>query len=216
MSMINLNIVDPLDIKGDLDKLGNQVFSINEKRGYHNKSDIGGKRTDVDKVYLTLVLTELSEVVEADRRNKRYNFKDYNREIDLLDRSKTKPELAKVEELFRKYVKDTIEDEFADVVIRLMDYAKIKDVELTTLYGISSGPKFCRINSLPDNIFYICQEIANLNTKQYIELRWRIPLLIGMIFQLAYWYDSSINLMQHIEMKIDYNSIQPKSNNKKY
>ena len=66
-----------------------------------------------------LVITELSEAVEADRKGKRANvgcfnvFSDYNRPAGYAFS-------------FESTIKDTIEDELADAVIRLLDLAGLR------------------------------------------------------------------------------------------
>lgn len=61
-----------------------------------------------------LVITEISELVEADRKNDKAGF-----DVDLI----IKDDMKKGEsynDVFESYVKNTTEDEFADIAIRLL------------------------------------------------------------------------------------------------
>lgn len=63
---------------------------------------------------LMLVITEIAEAVEADRKNKRADKKQFHN--DLGESGDFKLE-------FETFIKDSLEDELADVCIRLFDYA---------------------------------------------------------------------------------------------
>ena len=65
--------------------------------------------------YLMLVISELSEAVEADRLGKWAKL-DHDT-IDTLQRIEGAPYAQE----FLRLVKDTVEDEIADAVIRLLD-----------------------------------------------------------------------------------------------
>ena len=61
---------------------------------------------------LMLIVSELSEALEADRKNKHANMPFFNFDVDTGD---------SFEDAFKKNIKDTFEDEIADVAIRLLD-----------------------------------------------------------------------------------------------
>ena len=59
---------------------------------------------------LMLVITEISEMVEAHRVNRKANTAAYN-------------DMSNEQNGFERYIKNTMEDEMADIVIRLADLA---------------------------------------------------------------------------------------------
>ena len=63
---------------------------------------------------LMLIVSELSEALEADRNNR---FADTEACIFLLDECKG----VFGDDLFKKHIKDTFEDEISDVFLRLFD-----------------------------------------------------------------------------------------------
>jgi len=83
---------------------------------------------------LMLIISELGEAVEAHRRGKRANKDECIRDLTTLGFS----------ESFKKNVKDTLEDELADTVIRLLDYSgkyAVKADKISSAYDekISKG-----------------------------------------------------------------------------
>lgn len=65
---------------------------------------------------IALVHSELSEAIEADRHNRWANLREIN-----LDFRSNMPIGQSSKELFEKEVKNTVEDELADALIRILD-----------------------------------------------------------------------------------------------
>lgn len=70
-----------------------------------------------------LVITELSEAIDADRHNRHAERKKYEDMRVIIDKSALgfKERLNKRKNAFEMCIKDTVEDELADASIRLMD-----------------------------------------------------------------------------------------------
>ena len=83
-----------------------------EKGFYDNPREIG--------TLLMLIVSELAEALEADRKGQYTSFGAYNRaEKELvIEDSFGKIEFAT---LFNAYIKNTLEDELADTIIRVLD-----------------------------------------------------------------------------------------------
>lgn len=64
---------------------------------------------------LMLIVSELGEAMEANRKNRKASLEDFNKQFD-----------------FEKTIKDTFEDELADTVIRIGDLAGWLDIDLQT------------------------------------------------------------------------------------
>jgi len=64
---------------------------------------------------LALIMSEAGEAVEANRKNKRANLNGVASDF---------------EEAFRVYVKDTLEDEIADIIIRCLDLAGFLEIDI--------------------------------------------------------------------------------------
>ena len=76
--------------------------------------------------WLCLVICELSEAVEADRKHSRAKLDAFSRAMKepVCPHEGYNPEQI-FDYWFRTYVKDTVEDELADTVIRLLDLGRL-------------------------------------------------------------------------------------------
>lgn len=88
---------------------------------------------------LMLVVTELSEAVEADRKNRHADYPRFKGNLPVRfvfpsGRSYLSAPLDKCEEIykasFEKYIKDTFEDEIADAFMRLMDLCAELNIDI--------------------------------------------------------------------------------------
>ena len=162
--------------------------------------------------YLMLVVSELSEAVEADRIGKWAKLDPDT--IDTLKRIAGAPYAQE----FLRDVKDRVEDEIADAVIRLLDLLgwMIKDralseAEVETDLGVSafyiSGEM-----TLADALWPILQEACCLCGK-YAH-RYAILYAIKSLELLC--DHLGIDLMAHIDLKLKYNATRPALHGKKY
>lgn len=72
-----------------------------------------------DQHWLIMVITEVAEAIEADRQNR---YVKLNPTIKAVFNDVTKSDEAFIDR-FQQYIKNHVEDELADIVIRLCDYA---------------------------------------------------------------------------------------------
>lgn len=161
--------------------------------------------------YLMLVISELSEAVEADRLGKWAKL-DHDT-IDTLQRIEGAPYAQE----FLRLVKDTVEDEIADAVIRLLDLlgCLLKGVDLTqeelnmvpAAYDSDTPP-----NMLTDALFVVISGLvyAISRDKEFISVLSPIKSLENLCDHLG------IDLMTHIDLKLKYNATRPAKHGKKY
>ena len=98
-----------MKIKG-LNEASQIIHEASKQKGFYEKPrEIG--------TLLMLIVSELSEALEADRKNRHADFEAY--EIKL--NSEPNRVFVKQPSLFQEYIKDTFEDEIADAMIRLFD-----------------------------------------------------------------------------------------------
>ena len=102
-----------------INKLSKQIHQNNIKKGFfENEKNIGEM--------LALIHSEVSEALECDRKNRYVNddIKRYTKEFY----PENEDNLFKIE--FENFIKDTFEDELADIMIRVMDLAAFKKINL--------------------------------------------------------------------------------------
>lgn len=185
----------------DFNLLAKKAFENAKAKGFHDKPH-------TDAHYLMLVACELAEAVEADREGKRSDRRTYN--FLLQEYGET---LAK--HLFEMHVKDTVEDELADAVIRLLDFVGVKGYDIPENYiteeqikDEAAEVKEWMLNkSFADVVFTSC--LVNIESAKEIP-----EALMYAIFVVAELYD--IDLMWHIKEKMMYNETREMLHGKFY
>ncbi|BES63068.1 hypothetical protein [Dysgonomonas capnocytophagoides] len=189
----------------DLNTLSKEVFEANKAKGFH----------DVElsnETLLMLVITELSEAVEADRKSKRANLERFLKRIETSRSYKGLiPEITPdraYEVIYNETIKGSIEEELADAVIRLLDLAGLRGCD--HLKDLLLCPTVSDKKNFPDNIFAICTDL--IYYKYTVSERISFALLnIEYLCKLL-----SIDLWQHVSLKLKYNQTRPIKHGKNY
>ena len=162
--------------------------------------------------YLMLVISELSEAVEADRIGKWAKLDPDT--IDTLHRI----EGAIYVQEFLRLVEGTVGCEIADAVIRLLDLLgwmlkdrALSETEVETDLGVSAF-YIAGEMTLADALWPIVQE-ACCHCGKYAH-RYAILYAIKSLELLC--DHLGIDLMAHIELKLKYNETRPALHGKKY
>lgn len=170
-----------------------------------------GEHSDEEK--MVLVITELSEAVEADRKNWRAHLLTYENCTEADDILEADMSLYLIQS-FEKFIKDSIEDELADAYIRLLDLGKARNIEFYDYSDEWDGMRgiayynFCN-KSFPE-IIHACM-VAVLSPKP-IETR-----INQSMISIAWVCDHyGIDLERHIELKMEYNRTRGRMHGKKY
>ena len=162
--------------------------------------------------YLMLVVSELSEAIEADRISKWAKL-DPNT-IGTLHSI----EGAIYVQEFLRLVKDTVEDEIADAVIRLLDLLgwmlkdrALSEREVEIDLGVSAF-YIAGEMTLADALWPIVQE-ACCHCDMYAH---RTAILYSIKSLELLCNRLGIDLMAHIDLKLKYNATRPALHGKKY
>ena len=103
-----------------INDLAQEIHKINVKNGFYEDEKNTGEM-------LCLVHSEISEALEADRKDRYFNNQSG---VSIESLANTEDEGGVYKETFRIAAKDTFEDEIADAMIRLMDLAAFKGIDL--------------------------------------------------------------------------------------
>ena len=107
-------------------ELAKEVHENAKSKGFHEGEKNIGEM-------LCLIHSEVSEALEADRKG---NYCEVDNENWILDGKGLREDIDNEKDLitkklmFEKNVKDTFEDELADIMIRVMDLAHFKGIDL--------------------------------------------------------------------------------------
>ena len=160
--------------------------------------------------YMMLVLSEIGEMVEADRKNRRFDMEKYRNAFDS--------DIV----MFEKYVKDTFEDEMADVLIRLCDFCGSLNVlpQMNDVMVDMSDEfaKFFGDKSICEQCFALSSMVVDVERASYdaddSEMRKRLGSTLSFIFEMANYH--GIDLLWHVDRKMEYNESRPRRHGKAY
>lgn len=195
--------------KIDLNALRDRAYKTACEHGFHDQ-ELSNKHC------LCLVISELMEAVEADRKRKYFKGKImFERDFNLY--SKLVEENVRYRNAFEKHIKDTVGDELADSVIRLLDLAGLRGINLEFANGdiddcIEDMAEACKDETFTESIYSI--STLPVRYDGIFDFPTAVNDMILSIFGLAKYLD--IDLLWHIEQKMKYNELREKMHGKKY
>lgn len=181
----------------NLNELRDRAYKTACNHGFHDE-ELSNEHC------LCLVISELMEAVEADRNNKyadRKSFKDYYEDEEPHYNADFKYS-------FEKYIKDCVEDELADAVIRLLDLCGLRKIKLENgCLDDEVLEEYSHIfigKTFTESIFNITRNLVDRD----------IVYSFIKIFGLAKHLD--IDLIWHVEQKMRYNELRENKHGKRY
>lgn len=200
----NLEIIT----KEDLEVLSKQAFESAKSKGFYSDTGI-----DIT-FYLMFIIVEMSEALQADRKNRHGSIEDYEIEIEM-DRD--------FPTAYRNTLEGTVESEFADIAIRIlsllgsiMDSAKIElmgDNDIKDEYKLA---KFIFGSNIVEDLYRLIEKmgVCDLDDSPNWYLAKHLQEMLIVIFAIA--HSNNINLMEHIRLKMKYNETRPYLHGYKY
>ena len=186
----------------NLNKLRDRAYKTACEHGFHDE-ELSNEHC------LCLVISELMEAVEADRKGKRFN-KDAKDTYELIQNIK----FCKV--IYDNYIKGSIEEELADAVIRLLDLCGLRNIfiEDFTEDMLYEAAESCNEESFTESIYTISTIPVRCEYKYDYLLERQLDGMLLAIFGLAKHLD--IDLLWHIEQKMRYNELRENKHGKMY
>ena len=177
----------------ELLEIQKEVHKIATKHGWHEEKYTVGH-------WLGLVMSEVGEMINADRKNihaKRFMFEKLTGDEFKMDFTAA----------FDTFIKDSVADEMADVIIRLFDVANEIHGDSMHWFGMRSSAYISGID-FPDKALYFVQNILNGS---------EVGLSDSVKFMFQWAADLEIDIDWHIKMKMKYNDLRPyKHGGKRY
>ena len=187
----------------ELNALKDRAYKTAVEHGFHEEEK-------PDAYWLGLVMSEMGEAINADR-------KGWHANSFLFENDEN--EGFAFAENFKKRIKDSLEDEIADVVIRLLDFAGLKKY---APFIISSDLNFsnhvlqafenCKLPGVLFNLIGSLYDASDANILDEC-----IGLVIVVLSDcFGKITGSDRDLWWFVEQKMRYNELRPKLNGKKY
>ena len=196
--------------KERISELVSNSYRVAREHGFHD---------DYHSVshYMMLVLSEIGEMVEADRKNHRARVHDFQHITSL---TAVKPDDAN--HYFEKMIKDTFEDEMADVVIRLCDFCgSLNVLPYTNDVMVDMSDEFKDYwgeKSVCEQCFALSSMVVDVERASYdaddTEMCKRLGSTLSFIFEMAHFH--GIDLLWHVDRKMEYNESRPRRHGKAY
>ena len=189
----------------NFNELARKAFENARQKGFHDENY-------TDWHWMMLIVCELAEAVEADRNGKRAERKEYERLVNECE------ELLRPH-LFEMYIKDTVEDELADAVIRLLDYAGMKGLmipeDFVTKQNLELTMNSCWGKSLRYFLRTFAERVyARCINELYESGKDNPENVVYNIFVIAELYE--IDLIWFIREKMKYNETREVLHGKSY
>ena len=187
----------------ELNALKERAYKTAIAHGFHEEAR-------PDAFYLGLVMSEMGEAINADRKGLRANVVRFVEDMELGNPFK---------ESFEAHIKDSLEDELADIVIRLLDFAGLRGYELSTdedldLFILSALEEL-KTSGLPGLLLvFIYALFYNYRFNNLENSVCRTILILSGCFKKITGRD--YDLWWFVEQKMKYNELRPKLNGKKY
>lgn len=191
--------------KEKLDSLTTRAFDTACSHGFHDV-----ERSNAH--FMMLVLSEIGEMVDADRKSRRVKLHG-----DALDNTLRFNDFVPT---FEHLVKDTMEDELADVVIRILDFCGKRGISLFMGNDgiVDMQDKFVEMfgeMSVCEQCFYLSRVITSIGDDAPAQdLPSLVACAISFCFEFATFH--KIDLLWHIEKKMAYNETRAKMHGKNY
>lgn len=194
--------------KIDLNALRDRAYKIACEHGFHDE-ELSNEHC------FCLVISELMEAVEADRKNRHFDKEKYK----IGEYAECQGWLTNEEKfinVFNRYIKDTIEDELADAVIRLLDLSGLRGITIEdfTEEMLYEAAERCNGKSFTESIYAISTIPVRCEYKYDYLLERQLDSMLLAIFGLAKHLE--IDLLWHIKQKMMYNKFRNKMHGKKY
>lgn len=188
----------------DLNKLAKEAYETAREHGWNDEEHS-------NEHGLMLILTEIAEAVNADRKNQYADvakFKEWQgNSIPYSEETRTR----RFNEDFEAFIKNTVEDELADVVIRCLDLAGLRGIDLTHALDCMDELSTAAFDecTFTETAYCMCSQVVTGNTVTAV--------LSTIDFVFHYCKAKGIDIEWFIAQKMKYNKLRPyRHGDKKY
>ena len=187
MSTINLN------------ELRDRAYKIARDHGFHDE-DWSNEHL------LCLVVSELMEAVEADRKGKKPGIEQFNCGISYPKND--------FKDVYDYCIKGTVAEELADACIRLLDLAGLRNISINDFTDeiIYEATESCNDETFTESIYAISTIPIRCEYEYDSLLENQLNSMLLAIFGFA--KHLNIDLIWHVEQKMRYNELRENKHGK--
>jgi NTP pyrophosphatase (non-canonical NTP hydrolase) len=186
----------------ELNALKERAYNTDVEHGFHEEER-------PDAYWLGLVMSEMGESINADQKGLHANVVRFVEDMELGNPFK---------ESFEAHIKDSLEDELADVVIRLFDFAGLRGYELNiaSIDHVFSRHRILEFwdYKLPGTLVRLIAMLADASNEDELQ-----QYVVTVIYVLSECFKKitgrDYDLWWFVEQKMQYNELRPKLNGKK-
>lgn len=188
----------------DINKLRDEAYKCACEHGFHDTEHF-------DSHWLALIMSEVGEALNADRKNKHAKSKEFIRwQTDLRSPNDDRYYIGD----FDYFIKDSVEDELADIAIRILDLAGLRGYDCSEYFDTSvmtlRSPE-------KDGFSWFCYRLFSIFTNSEETCNTTDEILNSAALDLAFYCKQmDIDLHAYIVWKMKYNELRPKLNGKAY
>lgn len=182
----------------NLNELKDRAYKIACEHGWHDKELS-------DETYLMLIITEIAEAVNADRAGKHAQTAMFKANCNTPQVNPDKHWVF----IYDQFVKNTVEDELSDVVIRCLSFAGHRRWDLQhVLDNVKDASHTAVIigdETFAETAFYTCEGLINFHSDNSAEE----AVCYVLVSVVEYCNYKGIDLWWHVEQKMRYNELRP-------
>lgn len=193
----------------NLNNLAQQIHENAKAKGFWDEPRNTGE------VFM-LIVSELAEALEADRKGKRASMGEFDEKIDKYARLGSEiSQNGLFERAFRLFIKDTFEDEIADTVIRILDWCYYSKLEIDPfLYEKSGDFDLEKDANIGWVLFEMTKWVCKAHKPSAVSQEACLNAVLILAKNLA--INLGFDLQRHIELKMQYNATREHMHGKKY
>ena len=176
----------------NLNELKDRAYKIAKSHGWHDKELS-------DETYLMLIITEIAEAVQADRKGIRPDIEGFKEFVEAHDETA-------ITYAFKKYIKGCVEEELADVVIRCLSFAGHRGWDLQhaldDVLSTNEADEIYGDETFAEVAYYACEGIIMAKD-------WEKAVHSVLANVVSYCNYKGIDIDWHVEQKMRYNELRP-------
>ena len=191
----------------NFDELSQQAFETAKAHGWHDIEQ-------PDEHWLMLIITEIAEAVQADRKDRHADVESFNYYYEDNDDGFDADGFI-FKAYYDDFIKNTVDGELSDIIIRCLDLIALRG---KGVYADEYMAKYLhdflkREPSFPEVAYELCK--FAVSTDESIGLSERIGGIISLV--TSYCKQKGIDIDFFVEQKMRYNKLREyRHGNKKY